>query len=239
MILTDLKTFEKSIDKKHIFLVSLGALEQHGTYAPLGTDTFIQETLLKKVEEAVPEVVFLPTIPIGASENHIGFWGTISLKEETEYAIISDIVDSISTYSSMIIFVSWHGGNKPVIDKYIEDNKLSMSQIKLVHITFGSEETDISAEKIIGGSLDDHAGNIEVSISLAIKPDVTKQPQIGSKKKAVIFDWKGPVKSVSQEGIIDSNPNWVASKEIGEYLIEVYSNSLVKKIRELIKDTNI
>lgn len=187
MILSDLKTFDNDTSKRCVFLVSLGALEQHGPFAPLGTDTLIQEALLKKVEMNVPEVIFLPTIPIGSSWNHVGFWGTISLNEDTVFSIIADIVSSILDYSKMIIFVSWHGGNKPVVDKFIDKNQSSNPNIKLVHITFGSEETDNLAEKLIGGSLDDHAGNIEVSMSLALRPDITIKPTPGSKKKQKIL----------------------------------------------------
>lgn len=235
MFLDQLKTFDAQANKKNVFLVSLGSIEQHGPFAPLGTDTFIQEALLKRVEAGVPEVIFLPTLPIGSSWNHLGFFGTISFEEKTLYSMITDIVESIAKYSSTIIFVSWHGGNKPVIDKFIEEKQANYSDIKLVHLTFGSEQTDVEAEKLIGGKLDDHAGNIEVSMSLALHSDITQQPEVGSSKKTVTFDWSKPVISVSQDGIIDANPKWVATKEIGEKLFEVYSKSLIKQIQELIE----
>jgi len=234
MFLADLKTFDLPPDRKYTFLVSIGSLEQHGPYAPLGTDTFIHDALLQQVNVSVPNIIFLPTIPIGASEVQLGFFGSISFKEETVYSIVNDIVKSISSYASSILFVSWHGGNKPVFDRLIKENQSHFSEIKLIHISFGDESTDLLAKQLIEGELDDHAGNTEVAMMLALRPDITKQPAEGSQKKAIkSFSWDKPILSVTSEGIIDANPNWKATSQIGKELIDIYAKNLVRKIKGL------
>jgi creatinine amidohydrolase/Fe(II)-dependent formamide hydrolase-like protein len=50
MQLADMNTFDQRLQQKNVYLVSLGALEQHGRYAPLGTDDFAQDALLAKVQ---------------------------------------------------------------------------------------------------------------------------------------------------------------------------------------------
>jgi creatinine amidohydrolase len=234
MFLNDLKTVDLSPDKKYVFLVSLGALEQHGPFAPLGTDNIIQDRLLGKVEAAVPEVIFLPTIPIGESELQLGFLGSISFQASTLYSMLNDIVRCLFEYSSVIIFVSWHGGNKPVISSFIKEKQVEHPKAKFVQITFGDEYTDVEVDKLIPGGIDDHAGNMEISMSLAARPGITRQPEIGSDKKVVAFDWDKPVLSVAQDGVVDSNPHWLASGMIGDQLYDVFSHNLIKKIRALI-----
>ena len=230
MKLDELNTFDPSLQKKNVFLVSLGATEQHGRFAPQGTDNYIQTALLKEVQKTLPEVVFLPLIPVGSSWQQLGFKGSVSLKEETLYEIIRDIVDSLSDQASMFIFVSWHGGNKPVIDKFINQEQKVYSEIKLLHLTFGDENTDEAAEKILSGPAGDHADNTEVSLMLATRPDITKEPQSTDSKPTISFDWNKRVIEVSPTGEIDTHPKWVASSQIGEELIKIYSQNLINKI---------
>lgn len=234
MLLNDLNTFSSELNKKNVFLVSLGATEQHGRYAPLGTDNFIQNALLEKVQATLPEVIFLPTIPVGPSWQHIGFKGTVSLKPETLYAIIRDIVDCLKDSASTIIFVSWHGGNKPTVNEFIEKEQQNFPGLKLALVTFGDEGTDETAEKLLDGPTDDHAGNTEVSIMLTVRPDITKQPKADDSKKKVDFSWDKPIITVTPDGEIDAHQKWVASDEIGKELIKVYSENLIAKIRALV-----
>ena len=234
MLLNDLNTFSPELSKKNVFLVSLGATEQHGRYAPLGTDNFIQNALMEKVQTALPEVIFLPTIPVGPSWQHVGFNGTVSLKPETLYAIVSDVVNCLKDNASTIVFVSWHGGNKPTVNEFIEKEQQNYPDIKLALVTFGDEGTDEKAEKLLNGPTDDHAGNTEVSIMLAVRPDLTKQPQSNDAKKDVDFSWDKPIIEVTPDGEIDHHKQWVASPEIGKELVVIYSENLIAKIRSLI-----
>lgn len=236
MLLIETNTFSPKLTKKNVFLVSLGATEQHGRYAPLGTDNFIQNALMEKVQAALPDVVFLPTIPVGPSWQHLGFSGTVSLKPETLYAIIRDIVSCLKDNASTIIFVSWHGGSKPTVNEFIEKEQQNFPDLKLALATFGDEGTDEKAEKLLNGPTDDHAGNTEVSIMLAVRPDLTKQPLASDAKKNVDFSWDKPIIEVTPDGEIDNHEQWVASAEIGEELITVYSENLIAKIRSLITE---
>ena len=65
----------EQVDKKEtIILIPLGALEQHGNQAPLGTDDIIAEAMVKYLGEeleAVGEkdfpILAFPVIPVGLS----------------------------------------------------------------------------------------------------------------------------------------------------------------------------
>lgn len=235
MWLSDLKTSDLDPEAKYIFVVSLGSTEQHGPFAPLGTDTYIQDAILRKVEQALNQVMFLPTIPITHSTEHLGFLGTVTLEASTLTAILRDIVNSLKANAASILFVSWHGGNKEVIDRFVESEWAGSQSVELRRITFGDEGTDKATEKLLGGPVDDHAGNTEVSLLLALHPKLVRKPDKRDKKKVLEFAWDKPVIEVSLDGVVDSHPKWVASKETGDTLLDLYANHLVKEIEEIVK----
>jgi creatinine amidohydrolase/Fe(II)-dependent formamide hydrolase-like protein len=233
MFLAELNTFDPRLEEKHVFVVSLGALEQHGPYAPLGTDDFVQDALIRQVEAEVPDVIFLPNIPIGPSWQQMGFRGSISLQEPTLYALLRDMVESLRDGASMMIFVSWHGGNKPVIEEFIQKESAAYPDVRLEQITFGDEGTDVPTEKLLNGPPDDHAGNTEVSLMLAIRPDITKQPKTNDPKQPLEFAWDKRIIDVQADGVVDEHPSWVATKKIGDELFKIYTKNLVAKIKKL------
>ena len=69
-----------------IVLIPLGALEQHGNQAPLGTDDIIAQAMTEYLTRALeaedpdfPMLIF-PVIPVGLSTEHKNFCGSITLK---------------------------------------------------------------------------------------------------------------------------------------------------------------
>ncbi len=63
-------------------VVALGATEQHGRHMPLATDALIGDHLASLVADRL-DAFLAPTLRIGCSEHHVGFAGTMSLREET------------------------------------------------------------------------------------------------------------------------------------------------------------
>ena len=235
MFLHKLNTNDKRLADKRPYIVSLGSVEQHGTYGPTGTDYFIQVEMIKRVEEKLPDVIFLPVIPFGSCWQQLGFNGSVSLRESTLYSMITDIVDSIKDNANMILFVSWHGGNKPVISQFLSEREADYRGIDMDQITFGDDTTDEAAEKLLNGPTDDHAGNTEISLMLAIDPTITKQPRPSDEKHPIVdFDWGRKIIEVRPDGVIDAHPQWVATSGIGEKLLAIYSDNLVNKINSKI-----
>ena len=232
MWLSELKTTDLRSDTKHVFVVSLGSTEQHGPFAPLGSDTYIQDAILKSVERILKKVIFLPTVPITHSTEHLGFMGTVTLEGDTLYAVMRDIANSLKESAKTLLFVSWHGGNKKTIDRFIESEQANFDTVELKQITIGDEKIDQVAEKLLGGPIDEHAGNAEVSLMLAVRPDLVRVPSPKEAKKPIAFSWDQPVKEVSKDGVIDNHPKWVVSEEIGNKLLDLYAANLVAKIRK-------
>ena len=113
----------EQLDRKHtIVLIPLGALEQHGNQAPLGTDDIIANAMvsyLKEELEAVcedfPMLVF-PVIPVGLSTEHKNFCGSVTFRPDTYYHLLYDICESLARHGfKKIAFLICHGGNAPLV----------------------------------------------------------------------------------------------------------------------------
>lgn len=85
-----------------IVLIPLGALEQHGNQAPLGTDDIIAQAMTEYLTRALeaedpdfPMLIF-PVIPVGLSTEHKNFCGSITLKPDTYYHLLYDICASLA-----------------------------------------------------------------------------------------------------------------------------------------------
>ena len=90
----------EQVDKEEtVVMIPVGALEQHGNQAPLGTDEIISEATARRIKEKLevtdpdyPMLIF-PAIPIGLSTEHINFCGSITLKPDTFYHMLYDICE--------------------------------------------------------------------------------------------------------------------------------------------------
>jgi len=73
---------------------------------------------------------------------------------------------------------------------------------------------------------DDHAGNTEVTLILAVNPNIAKQPLPNDPKSPHnSFEWDRRIIEVQPDGVIDEHSKWVATPEIGEKLLDIRQQS--------------
>ena len=76
-----------ALDKERtIAVLPVAAIEQHGPHLPLSVDACINQGIIDEVLRRLPEDVpatFLPLMPIGKSNEHIEFPGTLTFSHET------------------------------------------------------------------------------------------------------------------------------------------------------------
>jgi len=93
----------------------IGSLEQHGPHLPLGTDTFVLDGIVQQARLELGREfrgLFIPTMTIGKSPEHLDFVGTLSFKQETLLGMATDIVHSLAQHKfSRFVFLNGHGGN--------------------------------------------------------------------------------------------------------------------------------
>lgn len=145
-----------------VALLPAGSTEQHGPHAPLKTDTLIASRIADKTAEKT-DTLCLPPIPIGVSEEHRHFAGTLYASPSTFRNYVSDILQSLAEQDiEHAIIVNGHGGNiealQEVCARHTRDGNL-----------FATEWTWWRAIDGMG-----HAGEIETSLLLHLEPGLVE-----------------------------------------------------------------
>ncbi|MFE9924380.1 mycofactocin biosynthesis peptidyl-dipeptidase MftE [Streptomyces sp. NPDC005774] len=103
-------------------LVPVGSTEQHGPHLPFNTDSVIAESVARLAAERLTAqrgrrpVLLAPTLAYGASGEHAGFPGTVSIGHEALRAVLVETVRSLSLWAHRVVLVNGHGGNVPTLD---------------------------------------------------------------------------------------------------------------------------
>jgi creatinine amidohydrolase len=111
---------EAWIRRDPVVVLPLAAVEQHGPHLPLSTDVDIGRGILEAACGALPDdfpVRVLPPLVVGASAEHEGFPGTLSLEPELLSAVVESLGRGVARQGvrRLVLFNS-HGGNRHVAD---------------------------------------------------------------------------------------------------------------------------
>lgn len=173
----------EQVDKENtIILIPVGALEQHGNQAPLGTDDFIAEAMVEYIGRALEEagepdfpMLAFPVIPVGLSTEHRNFCGSITLRPDTYYHLLYDICVSLAHHGfKKLAFLICHGGNAPIIQVLSRElrSELGISPFFLSSGAFS--HPDVKATISEGNIWDFHGGEMETSMVMAIDESLVK-----------------------------------------------------------------
>ncbi|GGL70076.1 creatininase family protein [Halocalculus aciditolerans] len=96
-----------------VALLPVGSTEQHGPHAPLATDALTASAVADAAADRYDgELVVAPTLPVGVSEEHRDFPGTLWLTPDTFRASVRETIQSLVHHGwDRVIVVNGHGGN--------------------------------------------------------------------------------------------------------------------------------
>ncbi len=160
----------------HVALVPVGSTEQHGPHLPLGTDFLTAHALAQSVAHDL-NLICTPVIPVGVSEHHRQFWGTLWVSPETFRRYMKEIAQSLASHGvRRIVFVNGHGGNTAALQEICR-------QLRAEHIfaVVWAWWLDPEVQKLTNElfrSRGTHAGAIETSMMLAIDPNLVDRAQL-------------------------------------------------------------
>jgi creatinine amidohydrolase len=162
----------KTVDKKRVVLLPVGAMEDHGPHLPLDTDNLIVTRLAEAVVDSIPgETLLLPTIPFGFNEHHKDFPGVIYIQPETLIHFVCDITRSLAHHGfRRILILNGHGSNHPVLDLAARKTVIETECICVSASYWNLMADTLKAERRsrIGGMA--HAGEMETAIYLYFDP---------------------------------------------------------------------
>lgn len=111
MMLREVSWFDLKgkITEDTVAVIPVGSTEQHGPHNPLGTDHMIAEKLAEGVKD---EAIVTPTVPVGYSEHHRQFPGTLWVPPQVLQEYVLGILKSLQYHGiKKILIVNGHGGN--------------------------------------------------------------------------------------------------------------------------------
>jgi mycofactocin precursor peptide peptidase len=174
-------------------LVPLGALEQHGPHLPLDTDARIAAAVAGRAAADDPALLVAPVMAYGASGEHEGFPGTLSIGHEALRAVLVELGRSAFRWASRLVFVNGHGGNVPTVPG-------AVAQLR-------HEGRDAVWSPCVVAGGDAHAGRTETSILLALDPDAVRMDAAEPGSTAPLAELlpalrAGGVAAVSPNGVL-------------------------------------
>ncbi|MBU9763658.1 mycofactocin biosynthesis peptidyl-dipeptidase MftE [Mycobacterium sp. TNTM28] len=145
-----------------MLIIPVGSTEQHGPHLPLDTDTRIATAVAHAVRERldapVPgEWMVAPPVCYGASGEHEGFPGTVSIGTEALRLLLVEYGRSACGWAPRLAFVNGHGGNLQAL-------AAAVTRLR-------DEGRDVGWVPCFASGADAHAGHTETSVLLHISPE--------------------------------------------------------------------
>ena len=190
-----------------VLVVPLGSTEQHGPHLPLSTDTDIAVALARGLAARRSDAVVAPALSYGASGEHAGFAGTLSIGHEALELLLLELVRSATDTFPHVLLVNGHGGNVPTL-------AAACARLR-------DESRDVLVWSPKWGG-DAHAGRTETSVMLALDPH-----RVGESREAGATDdlidllpqlRRGGLRSVTGNGILGDPAG--ATAEEGQALLD-------------------
>ena len=169
--------FREADMARMIAVLPVAAIEQHGPHLPVGVDAQIMRGYFDRVIERLPEdlaCLFLPVQQIGASLEHTGFSGTLSLPADVAIRAWTAIGEGVARAGCRkLVILNSHGGNSALLPQVALDlrARLNMLVVTASWSRFGYADDLFPEEEQAHGI---HAGEIETSLMLAFRPDLVR-----------------------------------------------------------------
>src|SRR6516164_2286437 len=159
---------------RRLLVVPVGSLEQHGPHLPLDTDTRIAVAVARRACAGRAGVALAPALGIGASGEHAGFPGTLSIGTKALTICLVELGRHASLHWPALLLVNGHGGNAAAVEAAAGRLRYEGRAALAWHA--GLPEGDAHAGLPEGDAHaglpegDAHAGRFETSVMLALAP---------------------------------------------------------------------
>ncbi|MBC7099432.1 creatininase family protein [Candidatus Bipolaricaulota bacterium] len=165
------KKAREAIPKAEVALLPVGSTEQHGPHLPLGTDWLVAQEIARRASRAGGWLL-LPTVPVGVSEHHRQFWGTLWVPPGVLRDYVVGIARALASHGlSRVVFVNGHGGNTPALEEAARALR-GEGIYAYLYVWWQAIPEAIAEVTEDRGS---HAGEVETSVVLAVEEGLVDQ----------------------------------------------------------------
>jgi creatinine amidohydrolase len=215
-----------------VIILPIGSVEEHGDHLPLGTDSIQPEYIAAEVAKKTGALI-APPIRYGICNAARNFPGTISIEFDTLHMLVRDILAELARNGfTKIIVLSGHAGQSHMVALRLAAQDIVMRDEDNVRIMVLSDYDFVDDLKgKYASEKDGHAGTIETSRIMSIKPDLIK-----GKGKANQPNWPRFEVVAHPEkyfpGGVHGDPTAATAKkgnEVNDYIIE----QVTKLVNEL------
>jgi creatinine amidohydrolase len=220
-------------------LLPFGILEKHGPHLPLGTDLLDVRYAAQHAAEQEYAIVF-PEYYFGQIAEAKHEPGTIAYSRNMQLALLQETTDEMARNGcKKILIVNGHGGNSSLLP-FFAQTQLDKPHDYVVYVLDERSPRSGGPEKKT--TIDMHAGESETSKMMVSHPDLVRQDRAASESGADQHRQNLP------EGIYTgiwwyarfphhySGDGSVATKELGEFQMNWWIDSMVKAIRAIKAD---
>ncbi len=149
-----------SIAGRPLLVVPLGAVEQHGPHLPLATDTAVAAAVASAAVPALEGALLAPALSYGASGEHEGFPGTVSIGTAALTGLLVEYGRSACRWAGRVLVVNGHGGN--------------LDALRAAGTQLRAEGRDVAWFPCGAAGADAHAGRTETSAMLHVEPGAVR-----------------------------------------------------------------
>ena len=253
-----------------VAFVPIGSTEQHGPHAPLGTDTLTAVAVAEAAATAYGsgdgepaaavesddrdgdadegrgdggergDAVVTPAVPIGVSEEHRAFDGTMWVRPDSFRAYVTDAAASLPGHGvDRVVFVNGHGGNVEALAEVARRFSRDPDHDGYaVAFTWFEAVGDHASEM-------GHAGPLETAVLRATHPDVVHEDRIEAARDGASDGWGEWVSGVNlahdteeftANGVVGDPTAGDADR--GRELLDLASDALVDLARGVVDRAN-
>ncbi len=232
--------FTRLATQNPVAAVVLGAVEQHGPHLPLATDRIIGDGLLDAASAHLSDdfpLLILPSLSLGASNEHADFAGTLSLSaDQMRRQIVAIGEGLVRAGVERLVLINAHGGNIGWLnDAALELRRLGLLAVKASYMQFEPPAGLIAAEELRDGL---HGGLAETAMMRHLAPELVRMdraqdfepnhPQREPLAPQGEAAWAWLAGDLHPAGVVGDAAS--ASEELGERLIRHYAKRLAKVI---------